>query len=161
MHEYIRPEVNVIVGPLSKVTQIYAFKHIPKLLVTSKSNFMWSLYGQGRRKFVQMMGVTWPRWLPCLYVVKPLKIFVSYIYTLFLYHFCSLFEKFWIESCKISGKEKLINDMFGYRVKQLSPWHDVNQTLCQPINYFIYLSLTCNVTWTTVIHRCMNLVGLK
>ena len=22
------------------------------------------------QKFVQMMAVTWPRWLPCLYVVK-------------------------------------------------------------------------------------------
>ena len=33
------------------------------------------------------------------------------IYT--LYRFCSLFEKFRSKSCKISGKEKLLNDMFG------------------------------------------------
>ena len=67
--------------------------------------------------------------------------FISYIYTLFLhvYSFCSLFDKFWSKSCKISSKVKLLNDMFGYHVKQPSPWLNVNRTLHQPINYFICL----------------------
>ena len=65
--------------------------------------------------------------------------FISYIYTLFSYQFCSLFEKFWSKSCQISGEVKLLNDMFGYYIKQPSPWCDVNQTLCRPVNYFIYL----------------------
>ena len=35
-----------------------------------KPNFIWSLLGTGERKFVQMIQVTWPRWPPCLYMVK-------------------------------------------------------------------------------------------
>ena len=29
-------------------------------------------YGAGKRKFVQMVQVTWPRWQPCPYMVKKL-----------------------------------------------------------------------------------------
>ena len=39
----------------------------------SKSNFIWSYYGMGEQKFVHMFLVTWPRWLPCPYMVKNLK----------------------------------------------------------------------------------------
>ena len=39
----------------------------------SKSNFIWSFYGMGERKFAQMFLVTWPRWPPCPYMVKTLK----------------------------------------------------------------------------------------
>ena len=45
-----------------------------KPLGQSKSNFLWSLCGMGERKFVQMVQVTWPRWPPCQYLVKILKI---------------------------------------------------------------------------------------
>ena len=41
-----------------------------------KSNFMWIIHGMGERKFVQMVQVTWPRWLQCPYMenmVKTLK----------------------------------------------------------------------------------------
>ena len=31
----------------------------------------------GKREFVQMVQVTWPRWPPCPYMVKTLKIFFS------------------------------------------------------------------------------------
>ena len=34
---------------------------------------MWTLTGM----WVQMVQVTWPRWPPCAYMVKPLKIFFS------------------------------------------------------------------------------------
>ena len=37
-------------------------------------NFIWSLLGAGKRKFVQMVQVTWPRWQPCPYLVKNIKI---------------------------------------------------------------------------------------
>ena len=38
-----------------------------------KLNFIQSLHGMGERKFVQTVLVTWPRWPPCLYMVKTLK----------------------------------------------------------------------------------------
>ena len=31
--------------------------------------------GKGKLEFVQLVQVTWPRWPPCPYMVKPLKIF--------------------------------------------------------------------------------------
>ena len=34
---------------------------------------MWRLHGMGKRKFVQMVLVTWPIWPPCPYMVKTLK----------------------------------------------------------------------------------------
>ena len=40
-----------------------------------KPNFMWSLLGTEERKFVQTVLVTWPRWPPCPYAIKTLKIF--------------------------------------------------------------------------------------
>ena len=38
---------------------------------------MWILHGMEERKFDQMVQVTWPRWPPCPYMVKTLKIFFS------------------------------------------------------------------------------------
>ena len=37
------------------------------------SNFMWSLLRLGERKIAEMVVVHWPRWLPCLYMVKTFK----------------------------------------------------------------------------------------
>ena len=37
------------------------------------SNFIWRLLRTRERKFVQMVLVTWPRWPPCPYMVKPFK----------------------------------------------------------------------------------------
>ena len=48
-----------------------------KLLSRLKPNFIWSLHGMGEKKFVQTVLVTWPKWLPCLFMVKILKIFSS------------------------------------------------------------------------------------
>ena len=42
-----------------------------------KPNFICSLLGTGERKFVQTVLVTWPRWPPCPYMVKNLKITFS------------------------------------------------------------------------------------
>ena len=40
-----------------------------------KPKFIWSLLRMGERKLVQMVQVTRPRWSPCPYMVKTLKIF--------------------------------------------------------------------------------------
>ena len=48
-----------------------------KTLGRLKPNFIWSLFGTGERKFVQTVLVIWPRWPPCPYMVKTLKIFFS------------------------------------------------------------------------------------
>ena len=42
-----------------------------------KPNFMSILHGMWEQKFVQPVQVTWPRWPPCPYMVKTLKIFFS------------------------------------------------------------------------------------
>ena len=39
-----------------------------------KSCFIWSFYGMGEHIFAQTVLVTWPRWPPCPYMVKTLKI---------------------------------------------------------------------------------------
>ena len=44
-----------------------------KLLGQLKPNFIKSLLGAGKRKFVQTVVVTWPRWPPCPYMLKTLK----------------------------------------------------------------------------------------
>ena len=44
---------------------------------TTGPNFIWSLLGTGKWKFVKTVQVTWPRWSPCQYMVKTLKIFFS------------------------------------------------------------------------------------
>ena len=40
-----------------------------------KPNFICSIHGMGERKVVQTVLVTWPRWPPCPYMEKTLKIF--------------------------------------------------------------------------------------
>ena len=45
----------------------------PKPFAQSKPNFMWSLLGQGKRKFVHGTWVTLPRWPPRPYMVKTLQ----------------------------------------------------------------------------------------
>ena len=39
----------------------------------SKPNFICKLSGSRKWKFIDMMLVTWPKWLPCLYMVKTLQ----------------------------------------------------------------------------------------
>ena len=34
------------------------------------SNFMWNLLRLGEQKIAKTVAVHWPRWLPCLYIVK-------------------------------------------------------------------------------------------
>ena len=43
-----------------------------------KPNFLWSLFGKWGHQFINMVFVTWPRWPSCLYMVKTLKIFISF-----------------------------------------------------------------------------------
>ena len=44
-----------------------------KPLGQSKPNFIWKPSGTRKWKFIDMMLVTWPKWLPCLYMVKTLQ----------------------------------------------------------------------------------------
>ena len=37
------------------------------------SKFMWSVLRLGERKIAKMVAVSWPRWLPCSYMVKTFK----------------------------------------------------------------------------------------
>ena len=65
-------KVKVIHWPWSKATQIQHFQtSFPeKTLCRLKPNFMWNFNGMEERKFVQMVQVIWPRWPPCLYIIK-------------------------------------------------------------------------------------------
>ena len=59
-------------------SSVNIFKHLllwnnVKLLGQLNSYFIWRLLRMGERKFVQMVLVTWPRWLPRQYMVKTLK----------------------------------------------------------------------------------------
>ena len=54
-----------------------AFSSETKDSSQSKPDFIWRLHGSGERKFVWCIRVTWPRWPPCLYMVKTLKVFFS------------------------------------------------------------------------------------
>ena len=58
--------------------------------------------------------------------------FNSYIYTLFLDHFCT--QMLW---CKLCFSENLTN-VFGHNVKQPSSWLDVSRTLFWPNKMFVY-----------------------
>ena len=44
---------------------------------------------------------------------------------------------------KQTAKIFLLNDVFGYHVKQPSPWRDFNRTLRPAIKYFIH----CDVAY--------------
>ena len=55
------------------VCQHFQASSLLKLLGLLKPNFTWSLLATGKRKFVQTVLVTWPRWPPCPYMVKTLK----------------------------------------------------------------------------------------
>ena len=44
-----------------------------KALGQSKPNFLCKLSGTRKWKFIDMMLVTWPRWLPCPYMTKTLQ----------------------------------------------------------------------------------------
>ena len=56
----------------SSVRQHFQTSSPLKPLGQLNSNFIWRLLRVGERKFVQMVLVTWPRWLPCPYMVKTL-----------------------------------------------------------------------------------------
>ena len=42
-------------------------------IASIKVSFIWSFYGVGKRKFVQMVLGTWPIWPPCPYMVKSVR----------------------------------------------------------------------------------------
>ena len=67
--------VKVIHQPWPKVTQLQHFQtSFPsKPLDRLKLNFMWSLHGIWEQKFIQMIQLTGPMWLPCPYMVKTLN----------------------------------------------------------------------------------------
>ena len=64
--------------------------------------------------------------------------FKSYIYTLFLDHFCAQTVVVRWNLCKLRSSEKLLTNMFGHKVKQLSSWPDIHWKLLRPIKAFVY-----------------------
>ena len=71
--EYWRSRSFLDLGPRSFTYKTFktCFSHKP--LGQSKPNFICKLWGTRKWKFDDMMLVTWPRWLPCPYMVKTLK----------------------------------------------------------------------------------------
>ena len=71
-----------------------------------------------------------------------MKLSISYIYTLFLHCFCSIFVKFWWKSCNRSGKENFKSPKPSWMVimfnRRLHDMTSVDLTLCPSINYFIF-----------------------
>ena len=61
---------------------------------------------------------------------------IHYIFFIVFLHYFIGFEL----KLVISDEEKLLNNMFGYDVKQSSPWRDNNRTLHRSIKY--HLSVT-------------------
>ena len=59
--------------PMVRCRQQFQTSSSRKPFDQSKTNFMWSLFGQGERKFVCCIWVTWPRWPPRPYMVKTLQ----------------------------------------------------------------------------------------
>ena len=47
-------------------------------------------------------------------ILRKMK-FISYIYTFFLYHFCSLSVKFWFKSCKINCEKYAVKRSYKAR----------------------------------------------
>ena len=68
---FLRPSV-ARWRPLSSVHH-FQRSSSPKPLGQSKPNFIWSLRGSGKRKFVWGIWVTWPSWPPCPYMEKNLQ----------------------------------------------------------------------------------------
>ena len=85
--------------------------------------------------------------------------FNSYVYTLFLVHFCVFIG--WWNLCKLHGTEKLLTNMFGHNVKQPSSWLDVNTTMTNEDVCLSTRSLNDDITWSIDVHWCMKPVGLK
>ena len=54
------------------VRQHFQTSSTPKTLGQLNSTFIWRLLRMRERKFVQIVLVTWPRWPPRPYMVKPL-----------------------------------------------------------------------------------------
>ena len=71
LYEYQRSFIDL--GPRPLRFYIFKASFPEKPLCRLNPNFMWSLIGVGERKFVQIVPVTWPRWPPCLYMVKNMK----------------------------------------------------------------------------------------
>ena len=64
--------------------------------------------------------------------------FYSYIYTLFLNHFCVNLVLVRWKFCKMHATEKLLTNLFSHYIKQPLSWHDISQTLPWQIKTFIY-----------------------
>ena len=83
--------------------------------------------------------------------------YISYIYTLFLLRFCSLFVEFLFKSCKTAEKKSYnptcLVITFNSRHYDMT---SIERNVSQSTIAFIY-----GVAWTSVVHGCMNLVGPK
>ena len=88
--------------------------------------------------------------------------FISYIYTLFLHRFCSLFVDFYLNLAN-KRRRKVINGrvwLLRSTVVTMT-WRQSNVSSVNQLLHFFMTSLTRNVAWTSVVHGCMNNVGPK
>ena len=83
----------------------------------------------------------------------------SHIYISFFVVFCSLFMEFWSKSCKISGGKSFKPTCFIIAFN--SRLHDVTSIERYVGQPTVSISLSRNLTWTSVVLRCMNRVGKK
>ena len=77
LNEYQRSRSFFDLGQRSLRLQCLNFFFSQKQLGHLDPKLIWKLKGEWERKFIQMSWVTWPRWPPCPYMVKTLKIFFS------------------------------------------------------------------------------------
>ena len=74
IYEYQRSMSLIDLGPRSlrfSIFKLFFIETVRPIEVKCQVGPPWD----GERKFVQMVQVTWPLWLPCPYMVKTLKIF--------------------------------------------------------------------------------------
>ena len=104
----------------------YAFVWAPyicmgKMLRISNdfANFIWSFLGAEEWKIAKMIAILWPRWPPCPYMVKPLKIFFSRTEDTLGLNLCT---NHWgsevYQSCSNDGR-RLTFDLFTVRLSLL------------------------------------------
>ena len=93
--------------------------------------------------------------------VRKMK-FISYIYTLLLHRFVHYLWRFDVNLVKQVAKKSHKPACWLLRSTAVSmTWPQSNVTSPNQLFYLSLTSLTRNFAWTSVVHRCMNLVGPK
>ena len=109
-----------------------------------------------------------PKWCHINFAWDPLRSYFdepqkkwnsTLIFILFLHRFCSLFVKFWFISCKIRAKKSYkpmcLVTTFNSCLHDMT-WRESNVTSANQLFHLSVMSLTRNVTSTSIVHQCMN-----